>query len=128
MASSNSSHVAAVFSFMNLPLEIRPYFYRMTLPSQDLSMRSSNCAAIHGTPNEFMNLLLVNRQISDEARQVLYGGNSFTVAVSGDEARFPGLRSQPKLFRPFLAKPMPSLEYIRTGNFAWYSIHLGRKI
>ncbi|KAI4195286.1 MAG: hypothetical protein LQ346_003489 [Caloplaca aetnensis] len=117
MASPNTADVAAGFRFMDLPLEVRRYFYRLILPSQTISMRNNACAAIEGTPNEFMNLLVASRQVSDEARRVLYGSNSFTVTVSGDTTDFLGLEDRAKWFRPFLARPMPSLNYIKNWQF-----------
>ncbi|KAL8681558.1 MAG: hypothetical protein Q9224_006844 [Gallowayella concinna] len=75
---------------MGLPLELRRHFYGLVLPQQDVSSRSSDWSNIIGTPNGFMNLLLVNKQISEEARSVLYGLNSFTMTISTYATRFLG--------------------------------------
>lgn len=72
------------FDFMRLPLELRRHFYGLVLPQQDVQRSSGQWANIVRTPNEFMNLLLVNKQIHDEAQRVLYGLNSFTWIVEAD--------------------------------------------
>ncbi|KAL8923103.1 MAG: hypothetical protein Q9208_004787 [Pyrenodesmia sp. 3 TL-2023] len=70
------------FPFMKLPLELRRHIYGLVLPNQKVEASSGGWAAMAGIPNESMNLLLVNKQVSDEARTVLYGRNSFTVLIS----------------------------------------------
>ncbi|KAL8769228.1 MAG: hypothetical protein Q9209_004729 [Squamulea sp. 1 TL-2023] len=78
------------FPFMSLPLELRRQVYGLVLPQQDIAKSSSLWANIVGTPNEFMNLLLVNKQISDEARSVLYGLNRFTMLITPSNTLFLG--------------------------------------
>ncbi|KAI4125376.1 MAG: hypothetical protein LQ338_004299 [Usnochroma carphineum] len=98
------------FPFLRLPAEIRRYFYALVLPNQDVGIKSGEWAGdLDGAPNPFMNLLLVNKQISDEARTVLYGSNCFTIALSEDAARFTGYHKDAQWFRPF----KQSFPYIR---------------
>ncbi|KAL8789304.1 MAG: hypothetical protein Q9213_001227 [Squamulea squamosa] len=98
------------FPFMNLPLELRRQVYGLALPQQDIAKPSSHWANIVGTPNEFMNLLLVNKQISDEARNVLYGLNRFTMLITSSNTLFLGSFSKVN-FVPF--PTTPSLPFIK---------------
>ncbi|KAI4169694.1 MAG: hypothetical protein LQ343_005516 [Gyalolechia ehrenbergii] len=70
------------FPFMRLPPELRRHFYTIVLPQQDKPIRTSDWTDIIGLPNPFMGLLLVNKQIFNEARTVLFGLNTFTAVVS----------------------------------------------
>lgn len=65
---------------MRLPPELRDYVYKLALPHQESP--TSGWATVAGTPNESMNLLLVNKQISAEAPKILYGHNPFTMVIS----------------------------------------------
>ncbi|KAL9003464.1 MAG: hypothetical protein Q9188_003665 [Gyalolechia gomerana] len=51
----------------------------MLLPCQDFPLRSDLWANIVGNPNVSMGLLRVNKQISDEAQEALYGSTTFTI-------------------------------------------------
>lgn len=105
---------------MGLPLELRRYFYNLILPSQDVPRRSSEWANTEGTPNQCMNILLANKQISEEARSVLYGLNSFTIVVSENATFLPRSRSGLD-FQPMLTTL--SLGYIKNWQL---SVPLGR--
>lgn len=106
MASQTDENVAARFpSFMALPIDIRRHLYRMVLPCQDVPMGSGDWAKMTRIPNEFMNLLLTNKQVSDEARQVLYGSSSFTIAISAHGTGFLNSVELDRVFRPFKTVP-----------------------
>ena len=64
-------------TLLNLPLEIRRYLYEMVLPSRDIPMNAQQWGTITGIPNSSMGLLRVNKQISAEAQDFIYGCNSF---------------------------------------------------
>lgn len=98
------------FPFMKLPLELRRNIYNMVLPSQDVPIRSPEWANMIGTPNKFMNLLLVNRQISEEARSVLYGLNTFTITIVGGATFVEGSWNT---LEPQSLETTPSLRYIK---------------
>ncbi|KAL8693488.1 MAG: hypothetical protein Q9224_003741, partial [Gallowayella concinna] len=105
------------FPFMDLPLELRRHFYELVLPQQDVTMRSNQWAVIdfEGSPNPFMNLLLVNKKVSDEARSVLYGANRFTIVLCLADNYF--LHYPTWLdFGPF--PESPSLSYIKNWQIA----------
>lgn len=58
-----------------------------------------------------MNILVSNQQISDEARKVLYGLNTFTIEISDDDVTF--LRKSEDVWR-YPALPFtPSLQYLK---------------
>ncbi|KAL8922280.1 MAG: hypothetical protein Q9208_005250 [Pyrenodesmia sp. 3 TL-2023] len=101
----------ARFAFLRLPLEIRQEIYRIALPSQDIPVRSRSWADLVGTPNDSMNLLRVNRQVSDEAREVLYGSTSLTVVISANVTRFLHLVEQASWLRPLPSTP--SIRYMK---------------
>ncbi|KAL8992893.1 MAG: hypothetical protein Q9169_006758 [Polycauliona sp. 2 TL-2023] len=69
------------FPFMQLPLEIRREIYTLVLPRQDSQSHPNGWKSIDTKKNEFMNLLLVNKRVSNEARSVLYTLNTFTMVV-----------------------------------------------
>ena len=70
------------FPFLRLPLEIRRHLYRLVLPGQDVSLQSGQWANMRRhDANEYMNLLVANKQILEEAQDVLYGTNSFTMII-----------------------------------------------
>ncbi|KAL8934406.1 MAG: hypothetical protein Q9216_005930 [Gyalolechia sp. 2 TL-2023] len=100
------------FPFMELPLELRRQIYSLILPSQDVPRRSGRWADIVGIPNNCMNLLLANRQISEEARTVFYGLNSFTMSISRYVASLLG-RQQ--------TLTSPSLAYIKNWQLCFHS-------
>lgn len=62
-----------------------------------------------------MSLLLVNQQISAEARELLYGGSSFTVSISDNYASFLQHRQFLKDFKPFMSTH--SINYIKNWQF-----------
>ncbi|KAL8799502.1 MAG: hypothetical protein Q9182_005840 [Xanthomendoza sp. 2 TL-2023] len=106
------------FPFLDLPLDLRRYFYELVLPQQDVTMSSSRWASIHcrGRPNQFMNLLLANKKVCDEGRSVLYGANRFTIIISGSNTHF--LRSSESVdFQTFPKSPSP-LPHIKNWQLA----------
>ncbi|KAI4276447.1 MAG: hypothetical protein LQ337_002497 [Flavoplaca oasis] len=103
------------FPFMDLPLEIRREVYSLILPQQTPQSCSNGWATMDGIPNEFMNLLLINKQISDEARSVLYGLNTFTIVISQFRMSLPGSFTELE-FLPFPTKP--SLPFIKNWQIA----------
>lgn len=110
------------FPFMKLLPELRCEIYSLVLPQQDSQSRSSGWLTMDETPNDFMNLLLVNKQISDEARSVLYGVNTFTMVISEYQTFFLGSFTGQQQFLPFLTKP--SLPFIKNWQIAlWPNEH-----
>ena len=57
---------------LKLPIEIRLQIYRMVLPFPNVYWRGSVWANVIGDPKDYMGLLRVNKQVSDEAREILY--------------------------------------------------------
>ncbi|KAL8848273.1 MAG: hypothetical protein Q9221_006711 [Calogaya cf. arnoldii] len=106
----------STFHFLKLPLELRCEVYKLVLPEQQDSQSSSSAwATMTGTPNEFMNLLVADKQISNEAREVLYGLNTFSLIISGESLLFLGSRSEHQFF-PIPNKP--SISFIRNWQIA----------
>ncbi|KAI4220047.1 MAG: hypothetical protein LQ349_008186 [Xanthoria aureola] len=103
------------FPFMKLLPELRREIYSLVLPQQDVQSRSSGWLTMDETPNDFMNLLLVNKQVSEEARSVLYGVNTFTMVISEYQTFFLGSFTEQQ-FLPFLTKP--SLPFIKNWQIA----------
>ncbi|KAI4281667.1 MAG: hypothetical protein L6R38_003510 [Xanthoria sp. 2 TBL-2021] len=119
-AKKKGNQAVPKFPLMKLPLELRRNIYSLVLPKEEKS-RSSGWANIVGTPNEFMNLLLVNKQVSEEARSVLYGLNTFTMVIS--EARTLLLGSYDT--HDFLPLPTkPSLPFIENWQIALWPSHM----
>ena len=101
------------FPFMRLPPELRDYVYKLALPHQELP--NSGWATMAGTPNKFMNLLLVNKQISAKARKILYGLNTFTMVISRYRSSLLG--SFDELDRKPIQAP-PSISYIKNWQLS----------
>ena len=100
---------------MRLPPELRDYVYKLALPHQELP--NSGWAIMTGVPNESMNLLLVNKQISAEARKILYGLNTFTMVISTYHLSLLGSFDEVKSnLKPIHAPP--SLPYIKNWQIA----------
>ncbi len=98
-------------TFLNLPLEIRRYLYQMLLPSQDIPMNTQQWGTITGIPNRSLGLLRVNKQISAEAQDFIYGCNGFTLTVSQESIYFHGKPRQALIdHRPF--PTTPSIKYM----------------
>ncbi|KAL8829130.1 MAG: hypothetical protein Q9191_002181 [Dirinaria sp. TL-2023a] len=104
-----SSHSSC--PLLDLPLEIRYKIYNLVLPSQDTPPRSALWSTFTDTPKKCMSLLLVNQQVSAEARQLLYGDSSFTIAISLNHLSFLHHSQHMKDFRPF--KSTHSISYIK---------------
>ena len=103
------------FPFVRLPPELRDYVYKLALPHQELP--NSGWATMTGTPNEFMNLLLANKQISAEVRKVLYGLNPFTMVISTYRSSLLGSFDEVSWnIKPIQAPP--SLSYIKNWQLA----------
>ncbi|KAL8881470.1 MAG: hypothetical protein Q9198_001340 [Flavoplaca austrocitrina] len=103
------------FPFMDLPLKIRREIYSLVLPQQTPQSRSNGWATMDGLPNEFMNLLAVNKQVSDEARGVLYELNIFTMVISDTNSLVLGYLDKVS-FKPMQSPP--SLPYIKNWQIA----------
>ncbi|KAL8786932.1 MAG: hypothetical protein Q9213_002474 [Squamulea squamosa] len=103
------------FPFMRLPLELRCHIYGMALPYQDVPTHSKEWSKILGYPNDSMNLLLVSKQVSDEARNVLYGLNRSTMIISAFCTFFQGSLVD-TWFQPI--SPTPSMPYIKNWQLA----------
>ena len=114
---SNTPEISShpTLCLLGLPLEIRRKIYQLVLPCQNAPPQSASWSTIVGIPNAWMSLLLVNQQISGEAREVLYGDNAFTVAVSTDQISFLHHSEIMKFFRPF--KATHSICYIKNWQF-----------
>ena len=69
------------FNILDAPLEIRRLIYAFALPCQNQPVKSEHWAIMTKIPCNSMNLLLANKQISNEAREMLYGSNAFTAAI-----------------------------------------------
>ncbi|KAL8789209.1 MAG: hypothetical protein Q9213_001316 [Squamulea squamosa] len=89
-----------------LPLEIRRHVYSFVLPSSDFRLNTEKWSKLTSTANSSMGLLLVNKQILAEARDVIYGCNSFTLTISKDYAYLLNNRRQDLSdFKPFPETP-----------------------
>ncbi|KAI4096069.1 MAG: hypothetical protein LQ339_007085 [Xanthoria mediterranea] len=108
------------FPFMKLLPELRREIYSLVLPQQDSQSRSSGWLTMDETPNDFMNLLLVNKQVSEEARSVLYGVNTFTMVISEEQTLLLGSFTK----NDFLPLPTkPSLPFIKNWQIALWPGH-----
>lgn len=80
----SQSTASAVISFFSLPNEIRNDIYKRVLavPHPLYLFQDTGCpveAFAPERPSQWLALLYTNRQISDEARAILYGINQFTL-------------------------------------------------
>ncbi|KAI4230394.1 MAG: hypothetical protein L6R36_000022 [Xanthoria steineri] len=100
------------FPFMQLPAELRLQIYHLMLPSQDEPSKSSAWSV---GPKGCMNLLLSNRKIWSEAREVVYKHSAFTVDISTSSAlKFLALNTSPKDHLPFeVIRPTASIDHIK---------------
>ena len=79
---STDSASPFTFNILEAPIEIRRLIYDFVLPIQDTPRRDNKSwATIENVPNTSMGLLRANRQISQEALDVLYGSNAFTIFI-----------------------------------------------
>ncbi|KAI4228425.1 MAG: hypothetical protein L6R36_001616 [Xanthoria steineri] len=100
------------FPLMKLPLELRRLVYSLALPVQDAPLRSTTWTkSVGGNDNLCMGLLVHNKQVSHEAREVLYGLNSFTVVVAFNYTQFLDGYYEPARYQPFPSTP--SIKYIK---------------
>ncbi|KAL8652419.1 MAG: hypothetical protein Q9226_004279 [Calogaya cf. arnoldii] len=113
---TSKSGPAPTFPLMRLPLELRRRIYSLALPAQDTPLRSNSWSRIiggkynGGQHNHFMNLLVANKEVSHEAREVLYGLNCFTVLLSSSTEFLPW-SYQPDRYELFPSKP--SMKHIK---------------
>ncbi|KAI4180768.1 MAG: hypothetical protein LQ348_005153 [Seirophora lacunosa] len=98
--------------FLKLPLEIRQQIYRMLVPSQDSPVRSNQWSNLVESPNDYLQLTRVNRQISDEAREVLYSCTASTIVVSDLTTNFLGC-CQFSESHTFLLESVPRMRPVR---------------
>ncbi|KAL8668465.1 MAG: hypothetical protein Q9168_006901 [Polycauliona sp. 1 TL-2023] len=103
------------FPFMKLLPELRNEIYSLVLPKRITQSNSGGWVSMDDTPNEFMNLLLVNKQVSDEARTVLYGHNTFTMVATKHRTLLLGSLIEHN-FLPFPTKP--SISFIKNWQIA----------
>ncbi|KAL8735166.1 MAG: hypothetical protein Q9166_001042 [cf. Caloplaca sp. 2 TL-2023] len=87
------------FPFMELPAEIRRQIYSLALPAQKTPLKSTDWARTSGREDDHdrhyfsMGILASNKAISNEAREVMYGHNSFTVIIQYWKTVFLGRRT-----------------------------------
>lgn len=100
------------FPFMRLPAELRLRIYHLMLPCQD---EPSKSLAWSIGPKGCMNLLLSNRKIWNEAREVVYNYSAFTIDIStASTVQFLALKSSPESHLPFeVIQPTASIDYIK---------------
>ncbi|CAO1603618.1 hypothetical protein XANCAGTX0491_007200 [Xanthoria calcicola] len=111
-SSTSEPGSASGFPLMKLPLEIRRHIYSLALPVQDAPLRSTTWTkSVRGNDNLCMALLASNKQVSHEAREVLYGLNSFTVVVAFNYTQFLDGSYEPASYKPFPSTP--SIQYIK---------------
>ena len=109
---SAGANSAGFFPFMQLPAELRLQIYHLMLPSQD---EPSKSLAWSVGPKGCMNLLLSNRKIWSEAREVVYKHSAFTIDISTSSAiKFLALDTSPKSHLPFeVIQPTASIDHIK---------------
>jgi hypothetical protein len=77
-----------VFQFLELPLEIRQHIYDYLLPDQEVPIDAvpqwENDVGLHLVDCHIMSLVLVNRQISDEVQNELYGNRIFRMTLASE--------------------------------------------
>ncbi|KAL8961153.1 MAG: hypothetical protein Q9193_002255, partial [Seirophora villosa] len=113
MSSDGRKRPAAIETpILRLPLEIRQHIYRMLVPSQDSPVRSNQWSNLVESPNDYLQLTRVNRQISDEAREVFYSCTASTTAVSILTTNFLGYR-QNSVSHTFLLDSIPRMRPVR---------------
>ncbi|KAI4276164.1 MAG: hypothetical protein L6R38_005732 [Xanthoria sp. 2 TBL-2021] len=120
--SGSESGSASSFPLMKLPLELRRHIYSLALPVQDAPLRSTIWTkSVGGNYNHCMDLLASNKQVSHEAREVLYGLNSFTVVVSYNYTTFLSHHYEPGKYEPFPFSP--SMKYIKNWQLDLRPVH-----
>jgi hypothetical protein len=75
-------------SFLKLPLEIRQQIYNYVLPYTRSLPPPAHAASSVIWRRGNINLMLTNRQICDECRNILYGSNTFVIDISFDGIKF----------------------------------------
>ena len=111
-SSTSEPGSASGFPLMKLPLELRRHIYSLALPVQDAPLRSTTWTkSVGGNDNLCMALLASNKQVSHEAREVLYGLNSFTVFVAYNYTQLLDGSYESAKYRPFPSTP--SMRYIK---------------
>ncbi|KAI4195289.1 MAG: hypothetical protein LQ346_003492 [Caloplaca aetnensis] len=111
-----------IFPFLKLPFEIRQLIYASALPRQDIPIRSGEWVdQIEGVPNQCMNILLANKQISDEAHAVLYGSNTFTIEIEQCDTNFLHVTQQTHDFIPFPS--MRLVHYVKNWQLDLRDFH-----
>lgn len=96
-ASQSYDAAARAPRFLSLPLEVRRaiYVYVLDVSEYVCIFRDPGCRVesfLPGKPRRWLSLLYVNRQVSNEAKVVVYGSNKFLMSevegsASSDEAK-----------------------------------------
>ncbi|KAL8895897.1 MAG: hypothetical protein Q9207_007959 [Kuettlingeria erythrocarpa] len=111
------SSVSAVSSMLGLPVEIRQEIYRLLLPSQRSDPRSSSWVNIYRPSKAFVGLLGVNRQIRDEALQILHRAVGFSAVIADHPIKPQGLSDW--------LRPLPSTGSVRYTKHWELSLKVG---
>ncbi|KAI4183028.1 MAG: hypothetical protein L6R41_005638 [Letrouitia leprolyta] len=104
------------FPFLRLPSDIRRYSYKMVLPGPKTFAKAGGWVEFCSSPNKFLALLRVNKQISDEALQVLYSSTCSTATITEDVLAFREIYDDSRLFLPF--RPKGTLRCMRDWQLA----------
>ncbi|KAL8789208.1 MAG: hypothetical protein Q9213_001315 [Squamulea squamosa] len=90
-SSVSDSELSAGFPFMKLLPEIRRHIFSLVLPAYETLSEPNSWVRTEEDDwigNPFMGFLVSNKQVSNEAREVLYGLNCFTVIISDFSTTF----------------------------------------
>lgn len=108
----SSLKIESMFPFMGLPFDVRRQFYIIILPQPgNPDPLAGDWVNMVGLPNPFMNLLLANKQVNEEARMVLYGLNTFTTVICPTGRLL--LRSKPEGIFPNPVVLPPAFTFIK---------------
>ncbi|KAL8767381.1 MAG: hypothetical protein Q9209_006071 [Squamulea sp. 1 TL-2023] len=123
-SSTSDSELTTGFPFMKLLPEIRRHIFSLILPAHEILSEPSSWVRMEEDDwivNPFMNLLISNKQVSNEACEVLYGLNCFTVIISDYSTTFMGFHSHHDRFETFPS--LSSTKYIKNWQL---DLHVGR--
>ncbi|KAL8737682.1 MAG: hypothetical protein Q9181_001442 [Wetmoreana brouardii] len=106
----NLRPAVAPFRFLDLPYDARLIIYGMVLPTQDPKTQGEYWLS-QFLPVGFLGLFRANKQISSETRRIYYGGNSFTIKITRQQASFLGIDRCSWTFEHFPSTP--SMRYLK---------------